>query len=376
MPAGGGDRDDAWALVLLGYLLPPGGNITVVTRWLLALVTLVLLVVLALGLFGGSGGGGGGGGGGAAAAPSGLPYPPKAAEPASAPPLERPPAGRVVRIGGPAEGVAADPETGLVAVARKDEPLLMLVDGATGDVSRRVSLPAAARHLEIAEPGGPVLVPAEDADALVEVSLPGGEKQTTPVGDFPHDAAFSAGRAYTADEFGSTVTAVQGGRRVGQAPVDVQPGNIVAVGDELAVISVRAYTLTLLDRRTLRGDGSQFTGSGPTHAAVDADGRIYVTDTRGNALSVFASRPRLKFIARVHLAGGAPLGIEADRRRNRIWVSLTATNQLLEFEASDRPRRLRTLPTVRQPNSLTVDERTGRVIVASASDDALQFIDP
>jgi len=345
-------------------------------RVLLAALPLILLVVLALGPFG-ERGGDGGGGSPAASAPTGLPYPPKAAEPASAPPLARRPAGRVVRIGGPAEGVAADPETGLIAVARKDQPLLALVDAASGEVRDRVSLPSGARHLEIARPGGPVLVPAEEADALVQVSLPGGEiVSTAQVGDFPHDAAFAGGRAFTADEFGSTVTAVEDGEQVGQAPVDVQPGNIVPVGDQLAVVSVRAYTLTLLDQQTLRGDGSQFAGSGPTHAAVDAEGRIYVTDTRGNALSVFASRPRLKFLTRVPLPGGAPLGLEVDRRRGRVWVSLTATNELVELTAADTPRRVRTLPTVRQPNSLAVDESTGRVTVASASDDALQLVEP
>jgi DNA-binding beta-propeller fold protein YncE len=76
------------------------------------------------------------------------------------------------------------------------------------------------------------------------------------------------------------------------------------------------------------------------------------------------------------LSGGAPLGIAADAGRDRVWVTLTATNQLVEIEASERPRRLRTLPTVRQPNSVAVDERTGRVVVASATDDALQLLDP
>jgi len=347
-----------------------------VNRRFLPILPLFLLV-LVLGACGQSGDGEGGGGASQPPGPTGLPYPPKAAEPASSPPLEQRPAGRVVKIGGPAEGIASDGQTGVVAVARKDQPLLTLVDGNSGEVRERVTLPAGARHLEVAQPGGPVLVPAEDADALVEVSLPDGEiVQRTEVGDFPHDAAFLDGRAYTADEFGSTVTAVQDGRRVGQAPVDVQPGNIVPVGEELAVVSVRAYTLALLDPMTLRGDGSQFTGSGPTHAAVDADGRIYVTDTRGDALSVFQSRPRLKFIARVPLKGGAPLGLEVDRRRGRVWVSLTGTNQLVEFDASDNPRRLRTLPSVRQPNSLTVDESSGRVFVASASDDALQIVGP
>ena len=336
-------------------------------------ILFALSLVLTLGACGG-----GAGGGGSGPASSELPYPPTAAEPASSPPLKQQPAGRVVRIGGPGEGIAADPQTGLIAVARQDQPLLALVDAASGEVRKRVPLPASARHLEIARPGGPVLVPAEDADALVQVSLPDGTiEETTKVGDFPHDATFLNGRAYSADEFGNTVTAVQDGEAVRQAPVAVQPGNIVPIGEELAVVSVRAYTLTLLDPVTLRDEeGSQFIGSGPTHAAVDADGRIYATDTRGGALSVFATRPELKFIARVPLPGGAPLGLEVDKRRGRVWVSLTATNQLLEFEASDNPRRLRTLPTVRQPNGLTVDERTGRVAVASASDDALQLVGP
>ncbi len=306
-----------------------------------------------------------------------LPYPPRAAEPASSPPVDSRPAGRVVRVGGPSEGIAADPDTGLLAVARQDRPELTIVDTRSGEVRKRVRLPATARHLELARPGGPVLVPAEEADVLVRVSLPQGRTTTTPVGDFPHSAAFADGRAYTADEFGSTVTAVDDDdERVGQAVVDVQPGSIVAVRDQLAVISVRAYTLTLLDQRTLRGGSSQFAGSGPTHAVADGDDRIYVTDTRGNALSVFSTRPRLKFIARVPLPGGAPLGIAADASRDRVWVTLTATNELVEVEASDRPRRLRTFPTVRQPNSVAVDERTGRVAVPSDAGDALQLIDP
>jgi hypothetical protein len=194
---------------------------------------------------------------------SALPYPPRAAEPASSPPLKSRPAGRVVRVGGPSEGVVADPDTGLLAAARRDRPELALVDVRSGRVRERVPLPARARHLALAKPGGPVLVPAEEADALVQVSLPGGRTRTTAVGDFPHSVAFADGRAFTVDEFGSTVTAVENGNRVRQASVDVQPGGIVAVGDQLAVVSVRAYTLTLLDPRTLQGGSSQLRAAAP-----------------------------------------------------------------------------------------------------------------
>ena len=342
-------------------------------RFAVAVVPLIVLVALVLGPFGEKPGGGG-----KPAPPrsSALPFPPKAAEPAGSPPLSREPAGRVVRIGGPAEGLAADPETGLVAAARKDVKQLLLVDGKSGAVRRSVELPAAPRHLDLARPGGPVLVPAEEADTLVQVALPTGEKTSTRVGDYPHAATFAGGRAYAADEFGSTVTAVEDGKAVEQAPVDVQPGGIVGVGDQLGVISVRAYTVALIDQDTLRGRGSQNAGSGPTHAEADADGRMYITDTRGNAVIVFATRPNLKFIARIPLAGGSPYGIAIDQRRKRVWVTLTGSNELVEIEASEKPRRRRSFPTVRQPNTVTVDESTGRVFVASQQEDALQLIDP
>jgi len=303
------------------------------------------------------------------------PAPPRAAEPARAPAQSGRPAGRVVRPGGPAEGLAADPETGLLAVALQDRPRLALLDLRTGAVRENVALPAAPRHLQLAGPGGPVLVPDEEADALVTVDLPGGEATRTATGDHPHDAAFLDGTSFTADEFGSTLTALRDGRRVAQAPVDAQPGGVATVGDQLAVISVRAYTVELFDPQTLRGGGSQSAGLGPTHVDVDAEDRLWITDTRGDALFAYATRPRLRFLARVPLAG-SPYGMAVDRRRGRVWVSLTARNELVEIDASDKPRRGRTLRTVRQPNSVAVDERTGRVAVASATDDAVQLIDP
>ena len=241
-------------------------------------------------------------------------------------------------MGNGPEGLAADPETGLVAVGLREPDALALVDGATGRVRRRVPLPGAPRHLELARPGGPVL-------------------------DF------------AVDELGSTLSAVRDGDLVGRTRVDVQPGGVAAVGDRLAVISVQAYTIELYDPRTLEGGGSKQAGLGPTHVAADRDGRLYVTDTRGDALIVYATRPRLRWIARLPLRG-SPYGLAADLRRGRIWVTLTARNELVEVAGGDRPRRLRTLPTVRQPNTVAVDPQTGRVAVASRTDGTLALVDP
>ncbi len=303
------------------------------------------------------------------------PFPPRAAEPGRAGPVRRKPAGRIVRVGGPAEGVVVDSGSGRVALALQDTARLVLLDATSGASRARVRLPAAPRHLELTRPGGRVLVPAEESDVLVAVDVETGDATRTRVGDHPHDVAFVDGRAYTADEFGSTLTEVSFGRRVRQVPVDAQPGGVLSVGGEIGVVSVRAYTFELFDAAKLRGGGSQSAGFGPTHAVADEGGRVYVTDTRGDALTVFATRPRLKWLARVSLPG-APYGIALDERRDRVWVTLSARNELAQLSIGARPRRKRTLPTVRQPNSVAVDPRNGRVFVPSAAEDALQLIDP
>ncbi len=124
-------------------------------------------------------------------------YPP-AAEPAVAPEPQTPPAGLVIDLpAGEAEGVVADPESGLAAVATRDPDLLYLVSDPLGDRRlRRIRIPESPRHMQLAGPGGPVLLTAERSDELVRVGLPDGELRTTLVGDFPHDAA-SAGRRGT-----------------------------------------------------------------------------------------------------------------------------------------------------------------------------------
>lgn len=302
------------------------------------------------------------------------PYPPTAAEPVTSPAPEAEPAGRVVRVGGRPEGVAVDPATGLAAVATERPEGVALVDARTGAVRRRVHLPGTARHIQLARAGGPFLVPLEDANALAEVDPRTGRVVMHPAGDHPHDAAWLGGRIYAGDEFGSTLSELRAAKPR-TAPVDAQPGGVAAVGGKLAVISVRAYTVELYDPRTLRGEGSQSVGLGPSHVVADAGGRLYITDTRGGALTVFATRPRLKWLARVALPG-SPYGLAVDRRRNRVWVTLTARNQLVEIAAGDRPRELGRRPTVRQANTLAVDPRTGGVLLASRTDGTLELVDP
>ncbi len=280
-----------------------------------------------------------------------------------------------MRVGAKPEGVVFDAETGLVAVGVNDPAELVLLDR-DGRVRKRVALPGPPRHLQLAAPGGPVLVPTEPANELVEVSLPDGGTRATPVGEQPHDASAGAdGRIFTADERDSTMTLVRDGRRVRTVPVDTQPGGIAAVGDQVAVVAVQAYTVELYDQRTLQGQGARNAGLGPTHVVADGTGRLYVADTRGGAVLVFTTTPRLKVAGRIELPG-SPYGMAVDDAGERVWVTLSGRNQLVELRSGDRPERLRTFATVRQPNSVAVEPGSGRVFVASRSDGTLQLIDP
>jgi DNA-binding beta-propeller fold protein YncE len=133
---------------------------------------------------------------------------------------------------------------------------------------------------------------------------------------------------------------------------------------------VRSRTLELFDAHTLRSVGELQVGLGPTHV-VARDSRFFVVDTRGDGLlEVHTEPPRIQ--RRTHLAG-APYGIAYDPVHRRFWVTLTRLNRVAEL--TDR-RLLRTFPTVRQPNSVAVDPRTGRVFVASRKEGTLQILDP
>lgn len=301
---------------------------------------------------------------------------PPAAEPASAPPLTERPVGRVVPVGFKPEGAVADPVTGIVAVGLREPDELALVDGRTGEVTKRVRLPGAPRHLQLAGDGGPVLVPAERADALTRVSLPDGVPDSVPVGRFPHDATQAGGRIFVGDEHGNTMSVVDGDR-VRRFPIATQPGGLAPIdgGRALAVVSVRERVVEVYDTDTLELLGSAPAGAGPTHVIAGSQGRFYVADTVGDGLLVFETRPALRLSRRVALPG-SPYGVTVDRERARLWVTLTARNRLVELSGGARPRVLRTFPAVRQPNTVAVDPATGRVFVTGKADGVLQLFDP
>jgi hypothetical protein len=149
------------------------------------------------------------------------------------------------------------------------------------------------------------------------------------------------------------------------APARTRAG--VDGGRAVAVLSPRERVLTV-------GRDRAAAGVGPTQVIGGPGGLVYVVDTAGDGLLVFERRPQLHLTRRLPLIG-KPYGIAADRVHGRLWITLTATNTLVELADGARPHRLRTLPAVRQPDSVAVDPRTRRVFVSGRADGVLQIVD-
>jgi DNA-binding beta-propeller fold protein YncE len=96
----------------------------------------------------------------------------------------------------------------------------------------------------------------------------------------------------------------------------------------------------------------------------------------GDRLLTFEVAPRLRRISSIPL-DGTPYGMAYDEVRDRLWVTLTARNQVVGLDLGGRkPTVVATLPTVRQPNTVAVDSATGRVFVAGRTDGTVELIDP
>lgn len=303
---------------------------------------------------------------------------PPAAEPARAPAITERPAGRVVEVGNQPEGIVSDPVSRRVAVGLRDPDQLVLMNR-DGRVVDRVPLPESPRHLAVDASDGTVLIPAERADRLARVRAADGRRLgAVGVGVFPHDATAAGERIFVGDERGNTVTVVEDGRRLRQFPVATQPGGLAGVrdGEQVAVVSVRERVVELFDAGSLRRLGRVSAGVGPTHVVSESRfDRLYVTDTRGGSLLVFETVPDLELVRRVYLPG-RPYGIAIDEERHRLWVTLTETNEVVELPAHGRPHVLRRFPTARQPDTVAVDEATGRVFVTGRHAGVVQLIDP
>ena len=303
---------------------------------------------------------------------------PPAAEPRDAPQQSEHIPGRTIPVGAAPEGVVVDAVTRTVAIVKRNPNELVLMDADTGDITGRIRLPGFGRHIQLAGPGGPVLVPVESANSLIRVELPAGHARppiSTGIG--PHDATQAQnGTVFVANEFGGNVVAIRGDSIVKVFGDRVQPGGIAAAGDSVGLIDVRRNDLTVYDAAALTVVGSVPAGAGPTHVTADRRGQLIVTDTRGDTIRIFTPRPTPQEVASVAQPNG-PYGIAYDTTRDRLWVTSTGSNEVVGYDMTDAtPHEVQRLRTVQNPNTLGVDATTGRLFIAGVPGGVVQIIDP
>jgi len=166
--------------------------------------------------------------------------------------------------------------------------------------------------------------------------------------------------------------------RVGREPEGVftHPGRVATLyaGRVVVVVMARERRLELRSVRRARRLDSAPVGVGPTHVACLDRGPCFVVDTQGQALLVVKLHP-LRVARRVALAG-EPYGIALDPVRRRLWVTLPGRNTVVELPAHGRPHVLGQFATVRQPDAVAVDPRTGVVAIIGRADGVLQLLRP
>ncbi|BCK55551.1 putative conserved lipoprotein LppL [Nocardia wallacei] len=286
---------------------------------------------------------------------------------AVAPPAATP-AGTVTPAG-PVAALLAEPATGRVAVLDTDRVTLRLLDAAAP--ARTLTLPAPATTLAAGAPGQ---ILATAGRVLVRIDAATSELRSTPLDGEGRAAARRADGTVAVGLAGGRVAILTPEGQVAQTISDL-PGidALAAAGNAVAVLDRAQTVLTQLDL----GDGAPGlalrAGLGATQLTADHFGRLLVTDTAGGALLVYTADPLV--LHQRFPVGSSPYAIAYDQRSETVWVTLTASNEVAGFDLSTGiPEEVGRFATVRQPDTLTIDPRTGDMFVGSATGDGLQRI--
>ncbi|MGH3716492.1 MAG: YncE family protein [Micromonosporaceae bacterium] len=303
---------------------------------------------------------------------------PSVASPAAAPSPTASPPGTVWLVPGAtsaghrhAEGIAMDPVTGRIAVGVDSPPQLAIIDATSGRPLRVVNLQAPASHV-VALPGGGfravggrelVTVPVKGEETRVKWSPPAHGLALLPDGS----------TAVTFPREGQIGVYAPNGDLRRTIRVEGQPDGIAALGDRIGVVDAEATSLTVFHASTGEQEEALRAGNGALHVAADSRGRFVVADTRDGELLIFSVGPL--YLRQRYPVPGSPYGLAYDSKRQVMWVTLTARNEVVGFDLSGgAPKEVARHPTVRQPNSVAVDPETGRLFVAGQAEGVVQSI--
>jgi hypothetical protein len=280
---------------------------------------------------------------------------------------------------GDVTALTTDPDTGVLAVAARDPDQVLLYDLETLDAPGRepttvVELPGPAEQLAVLQNTLVATVPS--ANVLARISLPDGELHTTSVPGRPTGVASFGDRLLVSLREGKGIGVVEDDHVVSTIKGGLNSADDVVVVDGHTIVldRLRSAVFTVdVDGQDI-GEGLR-AGQGAANIVADAFGRVFTTDTRRSAVLAFSTDPLL--LRQLYPVPGGAYALAYDAQRHLLWVTLPARNEVVGFDVrGGEPVEKHRYPTLRQPNSITVEERTSRVVIGSAAGEGIQVIAP
>lgn len=294
-----------------------------------------------------------------------------AATPATSPPTGTPPAGTVLPAPA-AELTAYEPATRTLATTH-GRTLNLFDTRNLRQPPRTVELPTPPASLHPTG-DGQLLAALPDSNLVTHIDPRTATSHPTPVAGGPTDATPTGDHLAVTLRDTKTVAFLDArGHPANTATGFQDPAQLVALGNQIHVLDRLTTALTPLDPATAEKGAGLRAGDGATHAITDRFGRILVVDTRGNELLAFTAEPLI--MKQRYPVPGTPYGLAYDPARDLVWITLTQTNEVVAYNiAGGEPQERHRIPTVAQPNSISVNPETGEVYIASANGQGLQVV--
>jgi DNA-binding beta-propeller fold protein YncE len=296
------------------------------------------------------------------------------AQAAVSPPVTAPPAGEVHPLSGPGLASTFDGATHTLVVLGSDPAgRSVLTTFPPSALPRTVPLPAAATALT-GDGRGTAYVSTKGGYFRIDVA--GGTVTRLDV-DGATDTEFTAiahrgdGKVVLGSAEGAVYTLSSDTAVAAKLEIFARVDALAAQGDTVVVLDRGQTSVTTVDASGAHAEHSLRAGDGATTIAADAAGRVLVADTRGDELLVFGVDPLM--LRQRYPVPGAPYGLTGSS--GLAWVSETAANSVVGYDlATGIPVEKVRYRTVRQPNSLAIDDVTGTLYVVSGSGGGVQVI--
>ncbi|MFD9890335.1 YncE family protein [Amycolatopsis sp. NPDC059027] len=299
---------------------------------------------------------------------------PVAATAAPSPAVTAKPAGQV--LAAPAvSAMAADASSHSLVVAFAQPPSLKIFDVGAAPVEKAtIALPGPAERLTTSP--GQVLASIPAKGLLARVALPSGQLTTTPITGQPAAGVADGPQTLVAVRDRKAIDVLVDGKVTKTITGDLYSADdVVPTGTGVVVLDRLRTALLSVDVGAGKLGAGLRAGDGAANAVADDYGRVLVTDARAGALLAFSADPLL--LRQRYPVPGGIYGITYDGKRHLAWVTLTGRNEVVGFDVrGGEPVEKFRFPTVRQPDSVSVDDQDGRVFVGSAAGEGIQVIQP